>query len=413
MIKVSVIIPVYNVQKYIEECLQSVTGQTLQEIEIICINDKSTDSSWEKVKSLAEKDNRIVLFENEKNRGLSYNRNKGLLEAHGEYVYMLDSDDTIKENALEELYQLCQTEGLEVVSFGASSVFETEGLKRRFCNYRSEFRHQYTEKMTGKELFKLWMEQQDWVSMVQRFFYKKEFLEKNSIRFIDGILHEDQAFTFEVLMKALAVKCIPEHYFNRRLRAGSIMTSEKTSRNMEGYLFTLWRIFQLWRMQQEDDALNHAIWKYVNQIYQYAVSVYLLLEEQFLTEGFESSYEPVNILFSILKELNMGENGFRITQGQEIYQKLNKVESVYIYGAGIYARRAITFLDRMQIAVKGLLVKEKENNPRAVCGIKVYELEEIKECTELIIIGVSNKFREEVLDLLTERGFRNILELKL
>lgn len=412
MIKVSVIIPVYNVEKYVEECLQSVTDQTLEEIEIICINDKSTDTSWDKVKELAKKDTRIILLENDENRGLSYSRNRGLDQAAGEYVYMLDSDDTIPKNALEELYKLCQTQKLEIVSFEALLIFEEEALRERFHNYRNEFRFQYGEKMTGRELFVLSIEHQDWVSMVQRFFYKRDFLEKNGIRFLEGILHEDEAFTFEALMKTSAVRRISESYFNRRFRPDSIMTTKKNSRNLEGYLLTLWRVFQIWNLQQKDIEFNRAVQRYAWQIYQNAVNIYISIENQMLTEGFKSNYEPVNILYGALQGLNMGPDGLRMIQGEEIYKRLKTVESVYIFGAGIYARRVIAFLDHMQIIIKGFIVKEKKKNPKAMCGIKVYELEEMKECKEPIIIGVSDKYKEEVKNMLYEKGFPDIWELK-
>lgn len=412
VIKVSVIIPVYNVEAYVEECLQSVIEQTLKEIEIVCINDKSTDSSWDKVKQFAKKDKRFILLENEENKGLSYSRNRGLDKARGEYVYMLDSDDTIQKSALEELYKLCQTQELEVVSFEATLMFEDEAFREKFSGYRNEFRQQCEKRTTGRDLFILSMEYQDWVSIVQRFFYKRDFLKRNNIQFLEGILHEDEAFTFEVMMKASAVRRISKPYFNRRFRSNSIMTSKKDCRDLEGYLLTLWRVYQIWNSQQKDVELNRAVQKYAWQVYQNAIKIYLLIENQMLTEGFESNYEPVNIFYSALQGLNMGPDGLRLIQGEEIYQRLKTEESVYIYGAGIYARRAIAFLDRMQIAIKGLIVDKKEKNPRAVCGIKVYELEEIKDYDELVIIGVSNKYKEEVKNILYEKGFSDILELK-
>ncbi|MBI6873655.1 glycosyltransferase [Clostridium aciditolerans] len=103
MIKVSIIIPIYNAQTYLEKCLDSVMGQTLQEIEIILINDGSSDNSLNICKEYAIKDKRIKVIDKE-NKGVSKARNTGLLYAKGEYVTFIDSDDCIEHNMIEELY---------------------------------------------------------------------------------------------------------------------------------------------------------------------------------------------------------------------------------------------------------------------------------------------------------------------
>lgn len=103
MSKVTIIIPVYNVEKYLEKCLNSVICQTLKDIEIICVNDGSTDNSQQILKEYAQKDERIKIVD-KKNGGLSSARNAGLDAATGEYCYFLDSDDWIELNTLEKLY---------------------------------------------------------------------------------------------------------------------------------------------------------------------------------------------------------------------------------------------------------------------------------------------------------------------
>ena len=103
MIKVSVIIPMYNVEKYIGQCVESVCGQTLRELEVICIDDGSNDATAQVVESLREKDERVSLVV-QRNQGVSASRNAGLKLARGEYISFLDSDDYLKENALEILY---------------------------------------------------------------------------------------------------------------------------------------------------------------------------------------------------------------------------------------------------------------------------------------------------------------------
>lgn len=115
-IKVSIIIPVYNVEKYLEECLCSVINQTLKEIEIICVNDGSTDNSLKILQNFAQKDKRIVVID-KKNGGLSSARNTGLKIAKGQYIFNLDSDDFLKKETLEKCYNYAQKNKLDVVIF--------------------------------------------------------------------------------------------------------------------------------------------------------------------------------------------------------------------------------------------------------------------------------------------------------
>src|SRR5574344_757344 len=107
MAEVSILIPIYNVEKYLEQCLESVCNQTLKDIEIICINDGSTDSSLKIIKDFQKNDDRVVLI-NKKNSGYGDSMNKGLEKATGEYIGIVESDDFIEKDAFEKLYSLAK-----------------------------------------------------------------------------------------------------------------------------------------------------------------------------------------------------------------------------------------------------------------------------------------------------------------
>lgn len=116
MIKFSVIIPVYNVEKYIEECLISVLNQTLKEIEIICIDDGSTDDTLRILNNLKEEDSRICIISQE-NKGLSSARNQGILKSKGQYIFYLDSDDKLELDALEKIYSVFSVNDYDILYF--------------------------------------------------------------------------------------------------------------------------------------------------------------------------------------------------------------------------------------------------------------------------------------------------------
>ena len=123
-VKVSVIVPVYNVEKYLKDCLDSVVNQTLEDIEIICVNDGSTDNSLAILEEYAEKDSRIKIITQE-NKGLGGARNTGLYHANGEYISFIDSDDWIELNTFEELYNMSKNLDLDMLMF-QMKVFNIE-----------------------------------------------------------------------------------------------------------------------------------------------------------------------------------------------------------------------------------------------------------------------------------------------
>ena len=140
MPKVSVIIPVFNVESYLSKCLESVLNQTLTDIEIICIEDCSTDNSTNILIDYAKIDDRIITIFNEENHGLSYNRNKGINAASGEYLLFLDSDDYLELDSLEFLYKEAVKNSLDVLHHDYISEFENT------CNSKINTKFVYNEK---------------------------------------------------------------------------------------------------------------------------------------------------------------------------------------------------------------------------------------------------------------------------
>ena len=159
MIKVSVIIPVYNTGPYLEECLNSARNQTLKNIEIICVNDGSTDHSLDILQNCAKQDNRVIVI-NQKNQGVSHARNVGIQHAKGKYIYFLDSDDYLAHEALDTLVNTMDAGDLEILLFNAN-VFGEEGVeKKRLLRDINNFRrvHEYPSPCKGEDLFRQLME---------------------------------------------------------------------------------------------------------------------------------------------------------------------------------------------------------------------------------------------------------------
>ena len=138
MIKISVIIPIYNAQEYLVECLQSVQRQTMKELEILCVNDGSTDNSLSLIKQMEQKDKRIRVFE-QVNQGAGVARNLGIKNARGEFVCFLDADDYwINENALERLYESAVTREINVC--GGQYYTDNKGIQKEINVYGKLYR---------------------------------------------------------------------------------------------------------------------------------------------------------------------------------------------------------------------------------------------------------------------------------
>ena len=127
--KVSVIIPIYNTAAYLPQALESICKQTLKELQIICIDDGSTDESPQIIKKRATLDERIQII-SQKNQGQGAARNHGLSYATGEYIYFMDSDDVLATDCLETCYKLCETEDLDYVTFDAEVLIEDKYINK-------------------------------------------------------------------------------------------------------------------------------------------------------------------------------------------------------------------------------------------------------------------------------------------
>lgn len=211
----SIIVPVYNVEAYLGECLQSLQRQGFEDYEVICVNDGSTDGSRAILAEWGGRMPQMRVIDRE-NGGLSAARNTGLEAAQGEYVLFVDSDDWVEPNLLECLYSLLATHrSLDMVCFacrrtdtGNADALATE----QACGW-DYYNHHALE---HREV--------PFVCVWQRC-YRRQFLADNGLRFREGILHEDNHFTPLACLAARSVKVVPEVLYNYRVRPGSIMTT--------------------------------------------------------------------------------------------------------------------------------------------------------------------------------------------
>ena len=256
--KVSVIVPVYNTEQYLSECLDSILGQTLREIQIICVNDGSFDNSLKILEEYADRDDRITII-SQRNTGQSAARNAALDIAIGRYVYMLDSDDYLDADALNDLYARCERDDLDVLMFDAQCAYDDAALKAAFTPSYS--RKGYAGVYTGVELMSQMRDDHQYVCSACLAIYRRDLLEQNHISFLDGIIHEDELFSFHVMMNAQRVSHVGKKYYHRRIRRGSTMTSPKTFKNVFGYFSCMEQILCYGLSQDWPESKQKAIWR--------------------------------------------------------------------------------------------------------------------------------------------------------
>lgn len=231
---VSVIVPVYNVEEYIEECLDSIINQTYQQIEILVIEDGSTDESPQKIQKYLS-DNRIVFIE-QKNKGLSGARNTGMAKATGKYILFVDSDDYIDVNLLSELVPMMEEKQLDLIRFNGMAF--TDGLEKTINQKYYDFSHRLLENHIYQEdSFKA--NSRTFVSPVYLYLTKRSMLTESNLTFREDIIHEDELFTPQVFVRIKSMMYVNAFYYYRRYRENSIMTiqtPEQLQRSFDSYV---------------------------------------------------------------------------------------------------------------------------------------------------------------------------------
>ena len=228
MVKVSIIIPVYKVESYINDCLSSLENQTYSDLELIFVDDCGTDGSIaiieEFISSHPLVNARIQHHEN--NRGLSAARNTGLIESSGDYVYFYDSDDKIPADAIEKLLEPLSDKDYDVV-IGGYDVFGDELLPSDLAIGRGA--------LEGEEVLNSYADGK-WYVMAWNKLCRRQFLLDNQLFFEEGYIHEDQIWSFKVACKASSVYVVPDVTYEYRVRKSSIMTGMGIQKDAQTYV---------------------------------------------------------------------------------------------------------------------------------------------------------------------------------
>ncbi|MBR2715696.1 MAG: glycosyltransferase [Ruminococcus sp.] len=234
MAMVSIVVPIYNVEKYLRECVDSIVDQTYRNLQIILVDDGSPDNCGVICDEYAKRDDRVVVLHCE-NGGLSIARNRGYEVCKGEYVLFVDSDDYLENNAIEVLVSNMQKDNIQMLFYDALSFDDTNDNVSDDEINKYIRKYDYSTVCRGSDLFLDLLKNDEYRSPVQYCLFEKAFLDDNKLTFHKGILHEDEEFTFLSLLYAKQVKHIQAILYHHRFRSDSIMGAKTSKKNTDGY----------------------------------------------------------------------------------------------------------------------------------------------------------------------------------
>lgn len=267
---ISVVIPVYNTEKYLKQCIDSVLNQTYHELEIILIDDGSTDNSGKICDEYAVKDARIYVI-HQKNGGLSQARNSGIEFSHGQYLIFIDSDDYINKQMIEKLYHAIKETKADLGICDFDFYYEEDSqipYKQCISPIKSEILS------TQDAVNKLLLDEGWFYIVAWNKIYKRELWD--NLRFPIGFIHEDEAVIHRILIQCRRVVSIDEKLYYYRQIPGSIMHSGVDKRHLDYYSALADRLIVL-NKNITDSAFKTIAYKYW---YHYMDDYYLFIEEK-------------------------------------------------------------------------------------------------------------------------------------
>lgn len=274
---VSIIVPIYNGEMYLEKCILSIINQTYKNLEIILINDGSKDKSLKLCNKLAEKDSRIVVI-NQENGGVSKARNTGIDNSTGKYITFADADDWLDEDAIEKMVKLIKSNNCDVVRL--NNYIDEENYKSKVLDININEK-KYTSEEINNEHLDLFLNGKIncyvWLLLI-----KASVLKKKNIRFIEGLcMMEDKCFYIDLLTNIETIYMSNEpiyHYF---------MNSQSVTHNVSKYEKNIYSILQVNKYIENQLIFKDYFNKQMLNTNSFTIIVYFICEMLLINKSFE------------------------------------------------------------------------------------------------------------------------------
>ncbi|MGN0340394.1 MAG: glycosyltransferase [Lachnospira sp.] len=449
-VKVSVLVPIYNVEKYLPKCLDSLCAQTLKDIEFICINDGSTDNSGVILQEYAKKDSRFKVI-NKSNSGYGDSMNVGLNEATGEFIGIVESDDFAEPDMFEKLYSLADDNQLDIVKSNCFFYSTKDGAE---CNEKVDVFdelpvNQVFCPMDKPSLF--WKLQTIWSAI-----YRKEYIVDNNIQFNNtpGASYQDVSFVFQNYACADRMMLVSDAYLHYRIdnMASSVNNPTKVFcicdeleyirsfinryESAKSYKLSLYASRLGYRILKENvdnlgSAFQYALFcRMIEYFKEYREKGYLeapyeingctIWEENQIADINEILLNPNKYFLSHSKsfEDNRVYNYVlnRKIYVREVLRDIISHNKIVIYGAGIIGKELLSYLisggvDKSKIE---FAVSDKSNNPDSIDDIKVNSIEDISRqmnSDAAVVIAVKEQMQYDICVKLDKLGITNVYSI--
>lgn len=405
MPKVSVIVPVYNAERYLAECMESLVQQTMMDMEILCVDDGSTDHSADILNEYCRKDERIRLIHNSCNMGEVAARNKALKVATGEYILFVDADDYIEKETTEELYIHSIQSNADMCYLGLQKHLE-EGIKED--TVPESIVGVYDGVYDGKKLLYELTRNKEFFLYCCSVFYRRSFLERNQLTFRKLVIGEGGDFILRGLCKAERVIVCRKKYYHYRVHGASITHSEHAKKEL----------------------LIGQIVQYVDVLQQFAQNESATEIGYFLANLYKKIAGGLQCLTlgekkEILKRMNspFSENVFRLlctnlytyelNMDANMLERIRNKKHVIIYGAGYASKDMLQFFHENEIEMLGFAVSRRKNGEKTLFGHHIYEISELRSYADdsIVVVAANKKYKNEIRATLDEFGFKDCIYL--
>lgn len=378
MVRVSVIIPVYNTEQYIEECLDSVLNQTMNDLEIICIDDGSIDKSLHVLKQYQLSDSRVRIL-SQNNQGSGPARNRGMQEAHGKYVVFLDADDFWYDDFVLEKIVNAAEENESIITGAFWGTYKD-------CRYTRSWLHsKYFENgIRGKWIH--FREEQECMGYCS-YLYQREFLLGNDIFFPSYYRFQDPPFLTEALLKAEKYYVVPvDWHCYRTIYKNSLSTNRRTTDFVKGVIDVM-EIAQKHHLEKLFSEMIRQLNEFsqciINSILKGNTEMLVLLGQiQKYTVGREHEVEPVQFLQNAMNDkCKLIVNNF--------LGRLESINTLVIYGAGKYGHFLLEWLGKLNIDLEIVFAETKCVEGTMVDGKKCIQIDRLAEIKEKMLVIIA------------------------
>lgn len=432
MIKVSIVVPVYNVQQYLTQCIDSILGQTLQEIEVICVDDGSTDQSGEILDNYATMDTRIQVIHKE-NAGYGHTMNLGMSLAKGEYIGIVESDDFVDLNMYEILYRKAKQDNLDVIKACYMGMYHSNEMEPKL--YRKEITSQpinYGKVLNIKSMdvnfervFATWSG-----------IYRREFIEQNQIKHNEtaGASYQDVGFSILTTLLSERLMYVEDSFYRYR------MDNEGSSVKSEGKMYCVYEEYEYIRkvLERYPEVLEryrvNLRFKYMTHFKRDAKRIredyiaefvqftkdYIIkckrnneYSEEWYGERDKKAYGKIETdteeVIASIKEQR--KNRMRIEYDAK--NKANEYHEIVIYGAGNYGKEAYRQFQELEISYKvSAFAVTKVEQVEQCYEVPIKALEQIPNKDCLLIIAIATHKTDVIKQMrlyANQQGFKNVV----